>query len=131
MTSVLEGEREMDSVIETFFTWMDNFAKMKQPVKFNWWFSFVASDVVGEKLFSEQFGFLKEGRDVGKALATTGMLNAYAAFGGFYRWIHMALFGNPLMASLVPMGHLFDTSMAALQRRQKNRESRFDMVSHW
>lgn len=131
MTSVLEGEREMDAVISIFFTWMDNFAKMKEPVKFNWWCSFVASDVIGDKLFSEQYGFLKEGKDVGKAIATTGVLNAYAAFGGFYRWIHVALFGNPVMGSMMPMGHLFDTSMAALEKRKTNEATRFDMVSHW
>lgn len=131
MSNILRNEKEMDSVLADFLSWMDVFAESGKPFLINQWLSFVASDVVGDQLFSERFGFLKEGRDIGGSIANTGMFNAYAAIMGFYRWIHFLIIGNPIMGSFVPMGHLFDTSMQALERRRKNKDSRFDIVSHW
>lgn len=56
----------------------------------------------------------------------------YIAFVGYLQWLHV-IFANPFVTWLgvLPMGHLFDTTMTALQERQKNPDARPDLVSHW
>lgn len=59
-------------------------------------------------------------------------LEMYIAFVGYLQWLHV-IFANPFVTWLgvLPMGHLFDTTMTALQERQKNPDARPDLVSHW
>ncbi|KAF9870671.1 Pisatin demethylase-like protein [Colletotrichum karsti] len=133
LTNVLQSEPAVDSVVKNFIEWLDKFSQSKQPVDIDKYLTFTAFDVVGEILFSKQFGFIKEGKDIGNAIANGLALNVYAATMGFYRWVHVLLVGNPIMTKLniLPMGHLYDTTVNALDQRLDNRDSRFDSVAHW
>lgn len=59
-------------------------------------------------------------------------LEMYIAFVGYLQWLHV-IFANPFVTWLgvLPMGHLFDTTMTALKERQKNPDARPDLVGHW
>jgi len=47
-------------------------------------------------------------------------LEIYIAFVGYLQWLHV-IFANPFVTSVgvLPMGHLFDTTMIALKEHQK------------
>ena len=134
LTNNLQNEGAVDDVVELFLGYLDNFAATKQSFNFDEYIAYTAFDIVGELLFSKQFGFLKENRDVGNAIANALALGVYAATMGFYRWVHVIILGNPLMTALglLPMGHLFDTTVHSLDDRLKNpHDSRFDIADHW
>jgi hypothetical protein len=133
LTNVLRNEAAVDGVIEKLLDWMDQKAGLRAPTDIGRWFTFTAFDMVGEAVFSRQFGFLDEGRDIGNSVANGAALNAYATIMGFFRRVHVVFVGNPLVASLklLPMGHLFDTSVQAVEERLNNKDSRFDILAHW
>lgn len=84
-------------------------------------------------LFSQPFGFLEQGKDIGNAIANSGPLNAYAGIMGFFGWAHTLAVGNPLITWLgvLPMGHLYNHAVRAIDRRLANQDARFDLTSHW
>lgn len=59
-------------------------------------------------------------------------MEMYISFVGYMQWLHK-FFCNPFVTRLgiLPMGHLFDTTMSALNERQKNPDARADLASHW
>ncbi|KAK4221767.1 Pisatin demethylase [Podospora fimiseda] len=75
----------------------DRKKKLERSHKF---FTFTAFDIVGEILFSQQFSFLEQGKDVGNAVANSLALNAYAAVAGFFLIIHRKLIANPVITWL-------------------------------
>lgn len=99
----------------------------------NTYISFATFDVIGEVVFSKQFGFLEQGKDIGNAIGNSLALNAYVAVAGYFRWLNIALLANPVMTwlSIMPMGHLFDTTKALVTDREKNMNTRFDAVQYW
>lgn len=133
LSNTLRNEEAIDSVVRMFLSRLDGFADSGQSFDLDKYFTFMAFDVVGEVIFSRQFGFLKEGRDIGNAIGNATVLSVYASVIGFVRWVHVALLGNPFMTwlGLLPMGHLYDTTVKALDERLDNRDSRFDAVAHW
>ncbi|KAK0617794.1 benzoate 4-monooxygenase cytochrome P450 [Bombardia bombarda] len=133
LTNLLQNEDAVDSVVDMFLAYLDNASQSRAPFDLDKYLTFTAFDVVGEMLFSKQFGFLREDRDVGSAIANGIALNIYAATMGFFRWVHVVLVGNPVMTKLglLPMGHLYDTTVRALDERLDSRDSRFDCVAHW
>lgn len=80
---------------------------------------------------SNKQGFIDRGKDLKNSIAMNTGLEMYTAFVGYLQWLHV-IFANPLATWLgvLPMGHLFDTTMTALQERQKNPDARPDLVSH-
>jgi hypothetical protein len=93
--------------------------------------SYATFDVIGEVVFSKEFGFLNQGKDIGNAIANSLALNTYIACAGYFRWIHSVFLANPVMTwlSVLPMGHRFDTTKAAVAEREKN--TRFDAIQYW
>jgi hypothetical protein len=63
------------------------------------------------------------GKDIGNAIKNSLALNAYVVVAGYSRWINIALLANPIVTwlSIMPMGHLFDTTQAVLANREKNK----------
>lgn len=59
-------------------------------------------------------------------------LEIYIAFVGYLQWLHV-IFANPFVTWLgvLPMGHLFDTTMTALKERAENPDARPDLAGHW
>ncbi|KAK3988704.1 cytochrome P450 [Cladorrhinum sp. PSN332] len=135
LTNVLRNEAAIDSVIYLFLDHLEGFSASQTPCHLDKFFTFTAFDVIGEVLFSQRFGFLEKGKDVGNAVANSLALNAYAAVAGFFLIIHRTLIANPLVTwlNILPFGHLFDTTVQALDKRLKDKrdDSMFDSVEHW
>ncbi|KAK7931347.1 hypothetical protein PG985_002059 [Apiospora marii] len=130
--NVLKSEPAMDASMRKLFGWMDKFADERRPMNLDEFFTFVAFDITGEVVFSKPFGFLDKGADVNRSIAMNLAMEAYIAFVGYLQWLH-GLFANPLVTKLgvLPMGHLFDTTMAALAERRRNPDARADLAAHW
>lgn len=133
ITNILRSEVHIDRTFESFLSWLDEYAKAQAPMDINKYISFATFDVIGEVVFSKQFGFLEQGEDIGNSIRNSLALNAYVAVAGYFRWINIALLANPVMTwlSIMPMGHLFDTTKAVLIDREGNMNSRFDAVQYW
>ncbi|KAI1845677.1 hypothetical protein JX266_008288 [Neoarthrinium moseri] len=112
---------------------LQNEAAFDDVIDLGRWITFTTFDTIGQAIFSKQFGFLKEGSDIGNSIANGAALNAYATILGFFRWVHVLFLGNPLMTSLqiLPMGHLFNTSVQTVSERLENNDSSFDVLAHW
>jgi hypothetical protein len=99
----------------------------------NTFISYATFDVVGEVVFSKQFGFLEEGKDIDNAIQNSLALNSYIVVAGYFHWVNIVLLANPVMTwlSILPMGHLFDTVKTVLVDREKNANTRYDAVQYW
>ncbi|CAO2654611.1 Nn.00g113440.m01.CDS01 [Neocucurbitaria sp. VM-36] len=132
-SSVLRSEEYIDRTFESFLDWLDLYASDKKPMEFNKFASYVTFDVIGEIVFSKPLGFLEQGKDIGNTIENSVGLNAYVAVAGYFRWINIALLANPVVTwlSIMPMGHLFDTTKAVMADREKNANARYDAVQYW
>ncbi|KAF1810375.1 cytochrome P450 [Eremomyces bilateralis CBS 781.70] len=133
VSSILRSEEHIDRTFESFLHWLDIYAADKKPMDLNKFISYATFDVIGEIVFSKQFGFLEQGKDIGNAIGNSLALNAYVAVAGYFRWINIALLANPLVTwlSIMPMGHLFDLTKAVLTDREKNPNARYDAIQYW
>lgn len=132
LSNVIKSEDAITHTIEMLLDWMDKYAEDQRPMELDKFFTFTAFDVVGEVVFSKQFGFLRSGTDIGDAISNSLALNAFAAIGGFLQPANL-LVANPLVTRLqvMPMGHLFNTTLRAITSRQHNQDARFDIAAHW
>lgn len=133
VSNILRSEEYIDQTFSLFFRWLDTYAKDARPMDLNGYISFATFDIIGEVIFSKSFGFLRQGEDIGNAIKNSLALNGYVAVAGYFRWINIASLANPLMTwlSIMPMGHLFNTTRSVLQEREQNMNARFDAVQYW
>ncbi|KAL4789126.1 cytochrome P450 [Aspergillus venezuelensis] len=133
LSNLIKSEEHMDAMVKLMLKRFDQFAAKQELINLDYWFNFLAFDIVGEVVFSESFGFLESGKDLGGSIANSRSLNAYIVAAGYFQWLHNLTLGNPMLTKLdlMPNNHLFDTTMAALQRRQSNPNPRNDMIEHW
>ncbi|KAH8594968.1 cytochrome P450 [Bisporella sp. PMI_857] len=133
LSHLLRSEVQYDANIGHLFDWIDKYADTKEPMHLDKFFGYTAFDNAGEAIFSHSFGFTKAGQDIGGSIANSRSLNRYMGIAGYYFWIHQLLVANPVItwSGLLPMGHLFKTSMEALRRRKADPDARFDIVAHW
>ncbi|KAL4784109.1 cytochrome P450 [Aspergillus varians] len=133
LSNLIKSEVHIDATIGLMLDKFDQFSENREVVAFDYWFNFLAFDIVGEVVFSERFGFLESGKDLGGSISNSRSLNAYIAAAGYFQWLHNLTLGNPLLSKLdlMPNNHLFDTTTAALERRQANPHPRNDMIEHW
>ncbi|KAJ9144959.1 Benzoate 4-monooxygenase cytochrome P450 [Pleurostoma richardsiae] len=133
LTNLLQSEDSISHVIELLLGWLDKYASTGEAMDLDKFFTYATSDVIGELVFSKQFGFLREGRDIGGAIASAHPQAAYVAVAGFFRWAHVLFLSNPVIIRLgiTPWGHIIDTAMAAIKERQANPDACFDAAAHW
>ncbi|KAK1753120.1 benzoate 4-monooxygenase cytochrome P450 [Echria macrotheca] len=133
LPNILRSEETVGQTIDLLFGWLDKFAASGDPVDLDKYFTFTTSDVIGETIFSKQFGFLREGRDIDNTIANAHPQAAYVSVAGFFRWFHVLFLSNPVITWLgvTPWGHLINTAMAAIRERQANPDARFDALAHW
>ncbi|KAL9075851.1 MAG: hypothetical protein Q9157_003841 [Trypethelium eluteriae] len=133
LSAVLQSEEHFDRNIEHLLNWMDRYSQTQEPMHLDKFFTYTAFDNAGEAVFSRSFGFISEGRDISGSIKNSRSLNRYLAIAGYYVWLHRIFCANPLItwSGLLPMGHLFKTSKAALEKRLANPAARFDMIAHW
>ncbi|KAH8649346.1 cytochrome P450 [Xylariales sp. PMI_506] len=132
LSNLLKFEDHIDVIVLRLLKWMDKYAKEGKPMELGKYFFYTAFDVIGEVMFSDNFGFIQEGREIDNALAVTRPANASAAVAGYYPWLHL-MFLNPFVTwlGILPLGHLFNTAMKAVKERESNPDARFDMLVHW
>ncbi|KXJ87122.1 cytochrome P450 [Microdochium bolleyi] len=132
LTSLLRNEGSIDNVVGLLKAQLDAHAAAHKPMNLDEFFTYTTFDIVGESIFSKQFGFLREARDIGGSIRNSWYQNAYVAVIGFYPWLH-SLIANPWMTSagVLPFGHIVDTAMGAVKDREANPDARFDVLSHW
>lgn len=133
LANILQNEEAVDDTVRLFTSRLDGYAESGEAFDLGMYFSFLAFDVVGEVLFSKQFGFLQEDRDVGHSIRNGPYLSVALSVAGYVRWLLVAFFGNPIVTWLgvLPMGHIFNTVVRALDARVKNPDSRYDVLAHW
>lgn len=131
--NILQNEDAVDNTIRLFFSRLDGFAQSGKAFDYGKYCSFLAFDVVGEILFSKQFGFLEEDKDIGNAIRNGPYLSVGVSVFGYARWLLVTLFGNPFVTWLgvLPMGHIFNTTIRALDTRAQNEDKRYDVLAHW
>lgn len=100
LPSILRVEDSIINVVSLLFKWLDRFSASGEPVDLDKFFTFTTSDVIGEVIFSKQFGFLREGRDIDNTIANAHPQAAYVSMAGFFRWFHVLFLSNPLIAWL-------------------------------
>jgi len=133
LSNVLRSEENLGQTMDLLFGWLDKHAADGKPIDLDKYFTYTTSDVVGEAIFSKQFGFLREGRDIDNTIASAHPQAAYVSIAGFFRWLHVALLSNRFVTwlGITPWGHLINTAMAAIRERQENQDARFDALAHW
>ncbi|KAL1961169.1 hypothetical protein VTO42DRAFT_3114 [Malbranchea cinnamomea] len=133
LTNLLQNEQALSKTIELLLDWLDKFAESGKPIDLDKYFTFTTSDIVGEAVFSKQFGFLREGRDIDNAIAKSHPQAAYVSIAGFFRWFHVLFLSNPVITwlNITPWGHLINTAMRAIKERQENPDARVDALAHW
>ncbi|CZS96692.1 related to cytochrome P450 oxidoreductase [Rhynchosporium graminicola] len=133
LTNVVKTEPFIDGALQTLRTQLETSGSSKLPVKFEQWFNYLAFDVLGEATFSQSFGFLATGQDIGDTVANNIFLRLYISILGHFPWAHDYLLANPLIEyfNLTPSMHVFDTCMAAIKSRSQNPEVRKDMLEQW
>ncbi|KAL2817512.1 cytochrome P450 [Aspergillus cavernicola] len=133
LSNIIKSETYVDDIIATLKGQLNSLIESRKPVHLDKWFNYFAFDVVGEVTFSQSFGFVKAGNDIGNAIANARKLALYVSIMGHFVWFHNLTIGNPLMSTLglIPASHLFDTCVAAIDARKKNPEARNDMMERW
>jgi hypothetical protein len=70
LNNSLQSEDAIDELIKTWLAKLDRFAESGEVFDPDKYLHFVAFDMVGEFLFSKQFGFVGEGRDIDGIMPT-------------------------------------------------------------
>ncbi|KAF2808681.1 cytochrome P450 [Mytilinidion resinicola] len=133
LSHIIKFEPYVDGAISLLSKRLDELASVSKPVEFDKWFNYMAFDVIGEVTFSNAFGFLESGKDLGGSIANSRVLTLYVTLAGFFYSFHKYTLGNPIVnkLNLMPQQHIFDTTKRAIQMRQKNPDVRNDMLSLW
>lgn len=133
LSNVIKSEPFIDSALQLLESRLDQFSAQNKPVRFEEWLNYLAFDILGEVTFSQSFGFLEAGKDIGRTVANNIFLRLYLSIMGHFPWAHDYLLANPWIEyfNLTPSMHVFDTCVAALDTRSKNDEVRKDMLEQW
>jgi len=133
MSHVIKSERYVDDAILLLKKRLTEFSNNKSEIHLDHWFNYLAFDILGEIVFSQAFGFLKAGKDLGGSIANSKALSLYVTLAGFFQSIHRLTLGNPIISDrkLMPSQHIFDTTLRAIESRQKNPQVRKDILSLW
>ncbi|KAH9995211.1 cytochrome P450 [Xylariaceae sp. FL0662B] len=132
LTNILQMEGIVDNTIEALLGWMDKYAETRQPMPLDRFLHYTAFDVVGDVLFSAQFGFLKAGKDIGDAIAGSWFLNFFTGVSGFYgTWRKLLMNPFTTWLDILPMTHVFNKAVRAVDERRKNPDAPTDIIAHW
>ncbi|KAH8592880.1 cytochrome P450 [Bisporella sp. PMI_857] len=133
MSNVLRSEEQISTLISKLLGWVSNYADTKRPMDLDKFITFTAFDIVGQLVFSKEFGFLEQGIDIDDTIHLQLGFNCYVAIAGFIQWLHFLLVANPLVTYLdiIPTNLLVKTSNRALKERSANPEVGFDFLAHW
>ena len=133
LTNLIKNESAIDEVIALFERRLDEFNQQREPLELGKWLHFLTYDLLGEIMFSNRFGFLDEGRDVGRSIANNFYLSLYVTYAVYVQWLHSILLGNPIFRWLdfQPNEHTFNTAVKSIKKRMADTMPRMDMMEHW
>lgn len=133
LSNVIKCEPFIDKALALFRTQLERKIVSGSDIELDKWINYLAFDVVGESTFSRSFGFVEAGKDIGNSISNQYSLRLYIAIVGNFSWAHDYLLANPLIGSLnlMPSMHVFDTTMATIDARSKDSETRMDMIEQW
>ena len=133
LSNTLKNEPYIDRTITLMEQRLDEVAQNGGPIDLSKWIHFLTWDILGEVTFSKRFGFLDQGKDVGKSIANTFALALYVTTAGYIQWLHALLLGNPILRwlDIQPSEHTYQTCVTSVNERKGNTEARVDMVEHW
>lgn len=97
LTSVIKNEAVIDEVITLFERRLDEFSQHRKPIELGTWLYFLTYDLLGEIMFSSRFGFLDEGKDVGRSIKNNFYLALYMSCAVYMQWLHSILLSNPIL----------------------------------
>jgi cytochrome P450 len=92
MSSLVSYERYIDECVEIFLQRMASFSSSSESIDMAHWFQCYAFDVMGDITYSERFGFLDNGEDIGGLLAALDSSMVYSTLAGIYAWAHPYLY---------------------------------------
>lgn len=122
MASMLEMEPIIESTGRNLLRRLEEefIAREKRPCDLGKWLHFYAFDVLGEVAFSQQFGFLNAGADVGDTIHGVEDTLSYFSIIGQIPEYHKLALGNPLVKLISkPKGSLITKiAMGEIQRRK-------------
>ncbi|RKK87876.1 hypothetical protein BFJ68_g16999 [Fusarium oxysporum] len=132
LSQVLKKEPDVNKNIEYLLRWVEKHVEDRVPMDLDKFITYTTFDNIGSVLFSEPFGFVRAGRDIGGTLRNNIALSRFAAVAGFFI-DPLRILINPLNSWLVflPMGRLYRTTSNAIKKRLSNPEAHNDMVAHW
>ncbi|EEQ92092.2 benzoate 4-monooxygenase cytochrome P450 [Blastomyces dermatitidis ER-3] len=110
LSNLLVNERNISETIELLLGWLNKFASSGDPIDLGKYFTLAPLDIVGDAVFSKQFGFLREGLDINNSIANASP--------------------NPVITwlNITPWGHLIDTAMSAIKERRKDPDARLHEI---
>ncbi|KAH6616598.1 cytochrome P450 [Boeremia exigua] len=133
LSHVIKSEPYIDGCIRLLKTRLLESARSEKQVHLDEWFNYMAFDIIGEVIFSQRFGFLEAGKDLGGSIANSRLLVPYVTMAGFFQTFHRLTVGNPRITdwNLMPTQHILDTTLRAIEARKKNPDVREDVLSLW
>ncbi|KAL8831513.1 MAG: hypothetical protein Q9191_000822 [Dirinaria sp. TL-2023a] len=135
LSNILRNETDMDKTIALLEKRLDDLSKQKgrEPVELSQWLFFLTHDLLGEILFSNRFGFLDQGRDVGDSIKNNFFLSVYITSIVYIQWLHFLTLGSPLLRwiDFQPNEHTYTTAVKSIEARRASSTPRVDMMQHW
>ena len=92
MSSLVSYEGYVDDCTKIFSQRLKEFAATGQVIDMGHWFQCYAFDVIGDITYSERFGFLERGEDVGSIIEALHNSMQYSTLIGLYPRLHPILF---------------------------------------
>ncbi|RYO98648.1 hypothetical protein DL766_001052 [Monosporascus sp. MC13-8B] len=132
LSNILQSEEAVDRTVEYLLGWLGKYSETQQPIELDLFLRYTVFDLLGEVVFSKPFGFIREGRDIGGAVATATASSFTVVF-GYYRRLCTLFLMNPLTTwlQILPTSQLLNTAMETVSERQKNVDAHSDLVAHW
>ena len=133
LTNVIKNESVIDDVVKLLTQRLGDLSQRAEAFEIGEWLHFLTWDLLGEIMFSNRFGFLDQGRDVGGSIKNNFYLSLYITSMVYIQWLHSLLFGNPVLRwiDFQPTEHTYNTAVENVEKRKAHTDPRPDMMGHW
>jgi cytochrome P450 len=118
MSSLLSYEPYVDECIDLFMDKLAGFARSGTCIDLVHWFQCYAFDVIGEITYSERFGFLDNGDDIGGTMKALDNSMSYSTLVGIFPKLHPFLY--PILEKIPGSGAAGRTYLMAFVQRKIN-----------
>jgi cytochrome P450 len=116
MSSLLSYEPYVDECIDLFMDKLAGFARSGTCIDLVHWFQCYAFDVIGEITYSERFGFLDNGDDIGGTMKALDNSMSYSTLVGIFPKLHPFLY--PILEKIPGSGAAGRTYLMAFVQQK-------------